>query len=172
MHYNYFTRVSRTDSDAMLAYQKTVPPVSSRRSLNKLPFPLNIRFLVKGWNLFFFRPGDFSPTSGKSAEWNRGAYLVTGASATAGPATTPKNFLAGDKNGEALQGGDLDNWIAPDLTSNTRTGLGSWSVDEVVQYLKTGRNARGQRRRPDGRGGVLFDIAHERTRICAPCPST
>ena len=32
--------------------------------------------------------------------------------------------------------------MAPDLSANTRTGLGSWSVDEIVEYLKTGRNAR------------------------------
>jgi mono/diheme cytochrome c family protein len=141
MPYTSFTRVSRADSDTILAYLKTTPAVSSKRPPNKLPFPLNIRFLIKGWNLFFFRPGEFVPTAGKSAEWNRGAYLVTGLGHCGG-CHTPKNFLAGDKNDQALQGGDLDNWIAPDLTANTRTGLGSWSVDEVVQYLKTGRNAR------------------------------
>lgn len=40
-----------------------------------------------------------------------------------------------------LEGGNLDNWVAPDLTGNTRTGLGSWTVADIVDYLKTGRNA-------------------------------
>jgi mono/diheme cytochrome c family protein len=141
MPYNYFTRVTRADSDAMLAYLKTTPPVAARPPANKLPFPLNIRFLVKGWNLLFFRPGTFKPDPGKSAEWNRGAYLVTGLG-HCGACHTPKNFLAGDKTRQALQGGVLDNWTAPDLTSNPRTGLGAWSHEDVGEYLKTGRNGR------------------------------
>lgn len=141
MPYPYFTRVTRADSDAMLAYLKTTPPVHARRPANKLPFPLNIRFLVNGWNLLFFRPGTFKPDPGKSAEWNRGAYLVTGLG-HCGACHTPKNFLAGDKPRQALQGGVIDNWTAPDLTANKRTGLGSWSRDDIGEYLKTGRNAR------------------------------
>ena len=49
-----------------------------RLTANRLPFPLNIRFLVKGWNLLFFRPHDFKPDPGQSAEWNHGADLVNG----------------------------------------------------------------------------------------------
>jgi mono/diheme cytochrome c family protein len=140
MPYNYFTRVTRADSDAMLAYLKTTPPVTAEKPPNKLMFPLNFRFLVRGWNLFFFRPGEFKPDPAKSEEWNRGAYLVTGLG-HCGSCHTPKNFLAADKNGKALHGGTLDNWVAPDLTANTRTGLGAWQVEDIVEYLKTGRNA-------------------------------
>ncbi|MEP6503219.1 MAG: c-type cytochrome, partial [Betaproteobacteria bacterium] len=32
-------------------------------------------------------------------------------------------------------------WFAPDLTPNGRTGLGGWTRDETVAFLKTGRNA-------------------------------
>jgi mono/diheme cytochrome c family protein len=140
MPYNYFTRVSRADSDAMLAYLKTTPPVHSRRPANKLPFPLSIRFFVRGWNLFFFHKGAFTPEPAKSEEWNRGAYIVNGLGHCGG-CHTPKNFLAGDKAHQPLHGGELDNWVAPDLTANGRTGLGAWSSDDIVEYLKTGRNA-------------------------------
>lgn len=140
MPYNYFTRVTRADSDAMLAYLKTIPAAAAEKPPNKLMFPLNFRFLVRGWNLFFFRPGGFTPDPAKSAEWNRGAYLVTGLG-HCGSCHTPKNFLAADKAGKALHGGTLDNWVAPDLTANTRTGLGAWQVEDIVEYLKTGRNA-------------------------------
>ncbi|MGH6908702.1 MAG: c-type cytochrome, partial [Phenylobacterium sp.] len=160
MPYTYYTRITRADSDAMLAYLKTTPPVVSRQPTNKLPFPLNIRFLVKGWNLLYFRPGTFTSDAGKSAEWNRGAYLVNGLGHCGG-CHTPKNFLAGDKTRQPLHGGNLDNWVAPDLTANTRTGLGSWSHDEVIEYLKTGRNARANA------GGAMAEVVSYSTSLLA-----
>lgn len=139
MPYNYFTRVTRADSDAILAYLQTTPAVHAKRPSNKLVFPLNFRFLVRGWNLLSFSPGEFKPDPEQSAEWNRGAYLVTGLG-HCGSCHTPKNAIAADKSGQSLRGGELDTWFAPDLTSNTRTGLGQWSVEDIVEYLKTGRN--------------------------------
>jgi len=49
-----------------------------------------------------------------------------------------KNFLGGDNNDHALAGGTLQGWFAPDITGDVRKGLGGWSKDELVQYLKTG----------------------------------
>jgi mono/diheme cytochrome c family protein len=139
--YPWFTRVSRADSDAILAYLKTTPAVNYNPPPNRLPFPLNVRFAIKGWNLLFFRPSAFVPDSGKAAEWNRGSYIVNGLG-HCGACHTPKNMLGGDKHGVFLQGGELDNWWAPNLTSNDRVGLGSWTVDDITDYLKRGRNRR------------------------------
>ena len=36
------------------------------------------------------------------------------------------------------------NWFAADLTGNKHEGLGRWSVTDIIQYLKTGRSARGR----------------------------
>ncbi len=125
--YPYFTHVTRADSDAMLAFLKTIPPVRYTPPANELPFPLNIRLANAGWNLFFFTPGEFKPDASKPAEWNRGAYLVTGVG-HCGACHTPKNFLAADVTSKAYQGGLLDNWVAPDLTENSRTGIGQWAL--------------------------------------------
>ncbi len=142
--YPNFTHASRADDDAMLAYLKTIPPVNYNPPANKLPFPLNVRFMIKGWNLLFFRPAPpFQDTAGKSAQWNRGAYIVNGLG-HCGACHTPKNLLEADRKGQFLRGGELDNWLAPDLTGNPRTGLGAWSTADIVEYLKTGRNARAQ----------------------------
>src|SRR5262249_40394793 len=91
------------------------------------------------WNALFFTPGAFQPVAGKSAEWNRGAYLVEGLG-HCGMCHTPKNILGGDKSGERLQGYALQGWFAPDITNDSRRGLGSWSIDDIVEYLKTGHN--------------------------------
>jgi len=77
-----------------------------------------------------------------SAEWNRGAYLVWGPGHCGG-CHTPKNLLLADRNGHALQGARLNDWVALDLTSDPRRGLASWNKGDIVEYLRSGRNARG-----------------------------
>jgi mono/diheme cytochrome c family protein len=141
--YPYFTHITRVDTDAILAYLKSVPAVSYTPPANQLPFPLNIRFILKGWNLLFFHPNDFVYDTTKSPQWNRGAYLVSGPGHCA-ECHTPTNFLGANSASKAFQGGELDNWVAPDLTGNARSGLGAWSEAQIVDYLKTGRNAHAQ----------------------------
>jgi mono/diheme cytochrome c family protein len=158
MPYPYTTRVTRADSDAILAFLKTVAPANENRPANTLAFPFNVRSLVHGWRLLYFRPGEFTPDPARSAEWNRGAYLVTGLG-HCGACHTPKNALAADRNSQALQGGTLDNWVAPDLSANPRTGLGSWSLDEIVEFLKTGRNARANA------GGSMAEVVSDSTSL-------
>ena len=139
--YTYFTRMSRADVDAIWAYLQTLPPTYQVKPANKLPFPLNIRPLMALWNALFFRPREFRPNPNMTAEWNRGAYLVWGAGHCGG-CHTPKNFLGADRNRRALQGYTLDDWAAMDLTGDGRVGLASWSRDDIVEYLRSGRNAR------------------------------
>ena len=158
MPYPYTTRATRADSDAMLAFLKTVPAVNEHQPANSLSFPFSVRPLVHGWNLMFFHKGEFVPTQDKSAEWNRGAYLVTGLG-HCGACHTPKNSLSGDEADRELQGGTLDNWVAPDLTQNNRTGIGTWSVDEIVEYLKSGRNVHANA------GGSMAEVVSYSTSI-------
>jgi mono/diheme cytochrome c family protein len=149
--YPWFNRVTRADTDAIFAYLKTTPAVKFTPPANKLPFPLNIRLAVAGWNLLFLKRGEFKPDPKQSEEWNRGAYLVNGLGHCSA-CHTPKNMLGADKSGKALHGGVLEDFVAPDLTDNPRTGLGSWSIDDITEYLHTGRNARA------GAGGPMADV--------------
>jgi mono/diheme cytochrome c family protein len=148
--YPWFRLATREDDDAIFAYLKTTPPVNYTPPQNKLPFYLS-RSAVGGWNLLFFNTEDFHADPVQSGEWNRGSYLVNGLGHCGG-CHTPKGALGGDKSKQAFQGGDLDNWIAPDLTGNSRTGLGAWSTEDIAEYLKTGRNARA------GAGGPMADV--------------
>ena len=140
MPYTYYTKLRRDDALAIRAYLNTVPAVRNPVNPNQLPFPFNIRASLIGWNTFFFTPGTFHPNPNKSAEWNRGAYLAEGLT-HCGMCHTPKNFLGGDKTDESLRGYVLQGWLAPDITTNSRQGLGDWSVEETATYLKTGHNS-------------------------------
>ncbi len=139
MPYPYYTHLTRDDALAIRAYLDTVPAVHNPVNPNQLPFPFDIRASMIFWNELFFSPGEFHPAADKSEEWNRGAYLVEGPG-HCGDCHTPKNFLGGDKTTETLRGYALEGWFAPDITNNSRRGLGGWPVDEIVTYLKTGHN--------------------------------
>ena len=138
--YNYFSHMPRADTDALFAYLQSLPPVANRPDRDRLPFPFNIRALVSVWNLLYLDKTTFAPDPAHSEQWNRGAYLVEGPAHCAA-CHTPKTILGGPQKGHDFQGGAFGTWFAPDLTPNGRTGLGGWTREETVAFLRTGRNA-------------------------------
>jgi mono/diheme cytochrome c family protein len=139
MPYNAYTRMSRDDVMAIRAYLTSLEPVRNSRNADTLPFPFNIRSTMIVWNALYFTAGEYKPDPTKSAEWNRGKFIVDGP-AHCGACHTPKTLLGGDRTDQYLQGANLQGWSAPDITNNRRTGLGSWTADDVALYLKTGHN--------------------------------
>lgn len=91
---------------------------------------------MRGWNLLFIKNRGFKADASQSAQWDRGAYLVEGLEHCAA-CHTPKNMLGGDTKAY-LQGNNLGSWYAPDITSNTYTGISKWSEQQIVYYLKNG----------------------------------
>lgn len=144
MPFGSYTKVTRADSDAIFAYLRSVPPMRQRNRPNDLRFPYNNRSLILGWRTLFFNEGEYQPNPAKSAEWNRGAYLVEGLG-HCGMCHTPINALGGNEASQAFQGGliPMQNWYAPSLTSDKEAGLGDWSIDEIVDLLRTGVSDRG-----------------------------
>ncbi|MEH2479966.1 mono/diheme cytochrome c family protein [Nitrobacteraceae bacterium AZCC 2146] len=140
MPYPAYTKMTEDDVRAMRSYFKTVAPVSNAVIANQLPFPLNIRLALVFWNWLNFAPGRYQPNPQKSSEWNRGAYIVEGP-AHCGTCHTPKTLLGGDKTGTPLAGATLQGWFAPNITTDNHKGVGSWSKEDLVQYLKTGANS-------------------------------
>jgi mono/diheme cytochrome c family protein len=139
MPFNAYTKMSREDVLAIRAYLNTVTAVYNPVVANTLPFPFNIRTSMWVWDGLYFKEGEYVADPHKSAEWNRGAFLVDGP-AHCGACHTPKSFLGGDKTAQYLQGSPLQGWSAPNITNDARRGLGGWSVEEVAAYLKTGHN--------------------------------
>jgi mono/diheme cytochrome c family protein len=139
MPYPNYTKLSHDDVMAIRAYLRTVKAVKNKVDRSTLPFPFNIRSGMRAWNALFFNEGEYKPDPNKSAEWNRGAYLVQGPG-HCGACHTPKNVAGADKTSEAFQGAQLQGWFAPNITNDDLKGLGAWSVDDVATYLKTGHN--------------------------------
>ena len=139
--YQYFTKMTKDDTLAIRAYLGTLAPVTNRNKPPELRWPLNYRVLMRAWNYLFFKPGLFEPDQLKSATWNRGGYLVTGLG-HCGACHTPKNYFGADKRELAFSGGEVSGWFAPRLDGAARSGLKSWSVEDIAEYLQSGRNAR------------------------------
>jgi mono/diheme cytochrome c family protein len=139
MPYNAYAKMSRNDVLAIRAYLNTVTPVKNAVVADQLPFPFDIRATMRVWDALYFDNGRYTPDPQKSPEWNRGAFLVEGP-AHCGACHTPKTFLGGDKTKELFEGSALQGWFAPDITNDSRRGLGNWSIDDITAYLKTGHN--------------------------------
>jgi mono/diheme cytochrome c family protein len=146
-----FTKMTRQDVLAIRAYLATLTPFRNATPPPELRWPLNYRVLMRVWNFLFFRPALFEPDQQKSPEWNRGGYLVEGP-AHCGACHTPKNLLGADRRDRAYGGGLVQGWFAPRLDGAERSGLKSWSVDDIVEYLQSGRNGRSHA------GGLMAEV--------------
>ena len=137
MPFDFYTRVSREDSDAIFAYLRSVPAVRNAVVVNHLRFPFNQRWSMAVWRELYFSEGSHKPDPAKSAAWNRGAYLVEGLGHCSA-CHSPRNALGGIEKDKAYTGATVDGWFALNLTSELHTGLGSWTVEQIATYLKTG----------------------------------
>jgi mono/diheme cytochrome c family protein len=144
MPFGSYTKVTRADSDAIFTYLKSVTPVRKPNRPHELRFPFDNRSLILGWRTLFFTEGEFKPDPTKSADWNRGAYLVEGLG-HCGMCHTAINALGGSSDSQAFEGGliPMQNWYAPSLTSNKEAGLGDWSIKDITDLLRTGVSDRG-----------------------------
>jgi mono/diheme cytochrome c family protein len=143
MPFASYTRVTREDSDAILAYLESVPPVRQRNRPHELRFPFNQRDLLVGWRTLYFKEGEYVPNPNQSTQWNRGAYLVQGLGHCS-MCHTAINALGGSSTSKEFEGGMIpnQNWYAPSLTSNAEAGLGEWSLEDIGDLLQAGVSKR------------------------------
>src|SRR6185437_1355222 len=134
--YDHFTNVSDQDDRALYAFLMTREPVVAPARTNELPFPLNQRFVIAGWKLLFLHRDAYRPDSTRSAEWNRGAYLVEGL-AHCGACHTPRNALGAERLSASFSGGDVDNWAAYAINAQSLSPL-PWDTEALFHYLRQG----------------------------------
>lgn len=160
MPYPYYTLMTRQDTDAIFAYLRSLEPVAAETPENDLPFPLNIRRAVAGWKLLYFENETFDSVPDQSEEWNRGRFLVDGP-LHCGGCHTGKNWLGADIDDEYLRGGLLENWFAPNIRGGENGGIAHWEVEDIVEFLGTGR---GRHTVPMQRMGEVVAISTQNLR--------
>jgi Cytochrome c, mono- and diheme variants len=136
--YTNYTKISRRDADAMFAYLRTLKPVRRENRPHELRFPYDQRWLLAAWRALFFRPGVYEPDPERSAEWNRGAYLVQGV-AHCSACHEARNALGAIQSSDNPAGGLVLDWYAPSLTRAREAGVQHWSEEDIVTFLRTGR---------------------------------
>jgi mono/diheme cytochrome c family protein len=145
MPYPSYAKLTDADVAALYAFFiKEVPPVHQANRSSEIPGYLSLRWPLAIWSSLFTASGSYEAKSGHDAAWNRGAYLVQGLG-HCGACHTPRGFAWQEKalddgSSDYLSGALLDAWYAPDLRSDLRTGLGNWSKDDIVSFLKDGHN--------------------------------
>ncbi len=137
MPYASYTLMSRDDALAIKAYLLSLAPVKASIPENHIRFPFNQRWGMVFWNLLNNPGRRFQPNSGRSAEYNRGAYLVD-VLGHCGECHTPRNVMMGLENSRKLAGSEQAGWRAYNLSSDRTAGLGGWSDNDLEQYLATG----------------------------------
>ena len=142
--YPNYTGLTRADSDAMFAYLQSLAPVVQANKAHALRFPFDLQPALAVWRALFFRPGSFETDASRSAEWNRGAYLVE----TLGHCNachSRRNVFGASAGPLDLAGGlfPIQNWYAPSLNAKEEASVVDWPAPEVIALLKTGVSARG-----------------------------
>lgn len=139
MPYTAYAKTTDDDVKALYSYfMLGVASVDERPAeTTKLPFPFDIRLSMMGWNLLFLDTRPFAPDPAQGPEWNRGAYLVASLG-HCGTCHTPRNIVMAEDNSRLLAGADLGAWNAPNITSDANSGIGAWSVGDLVSYMRDG----------------------------------
>ena len=150
MPYPSYARVSDSDMQALYAYfMKGVEPVAQENKDSDIPWPLSMRWPLAAWR-WMFAPAVDAHQAPAAADpvISRGAYLVEGLG-HCGACHTPRALTMQEKalratDGDAFLSGSapLEGWIAKSLRGDHKDGLGSWSEEQLVHFLKTGRSDR------------------------------
>jgi len=142
--YPSYTRMTLQDMQALYDYLMTLPASSRGNRPHNVYWPFSSRSMLSRWKARWFTPGEYSADPGKSPQWNRGAYL-TEALGHCSECHTPRNDLGAPRRNRYLAGtctGPYGKRI-PNITQDKETGIGDWTYEELMTFLKTGK-------RPDG----------------------
>jgi mono/diheme cytochrome c family protein len=158
--YTSYHHANISDLRDLFAYLKTLPPVSGKVRDHDVPFPFNIRRNIGIWKLLFMDSKPPVHDAAKSAQWNRGAYLVNALGHCA-ECHSPRNFLGGIIAAQRFAGGsdpDGKGWV-PNITQK---GLSDWNEKDIAYLLETGMLPDG-----DSVGGSMARVIKNTSQLSA-----
>ena len=134
--YTSYARMAREDVRDLMAYLRTLPPVSGRPAPHDLPFVFHLRRAVGLWKLLYLDRTPIVPDPARSGDWNRGRYLVESVAHCA-ECHSDRNLAWAVKDETRFAGGPNPAGVgfAPNITPD---GIGSWSEADIVKLLTTG----------------------------------
>jgi mono/diheme cytochrome c family protein len=138
--YAAYTYLTDEDVLAIKSYIFTLAPVKNVAPEHTLRAPYNNRGLMKIWSGLYNAKERFQPVADQTPSWNRGAYLAE-ALGHCGDCHTPRTMLQALDNRKKFSGGVAEGWRAYNLTSDKESGIGTWSKEDLEEYLKTGHSA-------------------------------
>jgi len=153
--YTVFNGMAEQDLKDVVAYLRSVPPVNKAVPAKKITVPMFESVFLPAW-LATFAPREMPPAGAPTSGVARGEYLAR-AVGHCGECHTPRTmtmavdnsrFLAGNQKGKGPEGSAVAN-----ITPDRETGIGSWSEEQITDYLETGN-------KPDGdvAGGLMMEV--------------
>jgi mono/diheme cytochrome c family protein len=148
MPYPSYAKVKPADVKALYAYfMNGVKAEPTPNRAVDIPWPLSMRWPLSIWRVVFAPAvaGDDAANAGSSAQIALGRYLVEGLG-HCGACHTPRGVgmqekaLTDDSSQLFLSGGVVEGYLASNLRSDSRDGLGKWTEQDIVDFLKSGRN--------------------------------
>jgi mono/diheme cytochrome c family protein len=157
--YASYQRMKQADVRDLFAYLKTLPAVAGKVRDHDLPLYFKLRRMLGGWKFLFLDGRTFEPDPSKSAQWNRGAYLVNGPGHCA-ECHSPRNMLGGIIASQRFAGGPDpeggDGWV-PNIT---QVGIGDYSQQDVERVLESGDMPNG-----DSVGGPMGNVVANTSKL-------
>ncbi len=158
--YTSYQHMRIDDLRDLFAFLRTLPGVAGRVRDHDLPFPFNIRRTLGLWKLVFLDGKSFEPDPSRSAQWNRGAYLVIGPGHCA-ECHSPRDALGGVIESLRFTGGP-----SPDgqggVPNITQYKLKDWSEADIAETLEDGMTPDSDRV-----GGNMVEVVRNTSQLTA-----
>lgn len=151
--FTVFNGMAEEDLRALVAFLRSTPAVKRATPPKKIIVPFFESVFLPAW-LAAFAPRETPPPAAPTSGLPRGEYLVR-AVGHCGECHTPRAVTQATDNSRFLAGNPKgpEGAAMPNITPDRETGIGSWTEEEIAEYLGSGN-------KPDGdvTGGLMGEV--------------